>query len=61
MQKFADSGPSEVSRVYQLCSTAREGQLFVFTLEAHGERYELAATMQQERRRWVAYDPYPGS
>ena len=52
--------PEHTAFLMQLCSTAREGQLFLFTLEAHGERYELAATTQQERRRWVAVSCHIG-
>ncbi|BDA46913.1 probable formin-like protein 13 at C-terminar half [Coccomyxa sp. Obi] len=34
-------------------NTVKGGSLFPFTLEASGEKYELAATSQQDRRRWV--------
>ncbi|CAL5224111.1 g6743 [Coccomyxa viridis] len=37
----------------QISGTAKGGSLFQLTVQASGETYELAATTQQERRRWV--------
>lgn len=41
----------------QVLSTVKGGSLFPFTLEAGGEKYELAATSQQDRRRfgWLSH------
>lgn len=37
--------------MYQVSSTVKGGTLFPFTVEASGEKYELAATTQQDRCR----------